>query len=329
MRQYTMQNNALSVPGTASTTAGLTNGFSKPSNTKLPTGDDVAFALSYSEVANFCSNERFRRGANPETEPSNNIAKANFAKLHRPDSTATHNFGAWLRSPGDFNGTAGALSFSRGTAFQFHSTNAISNECGLLYPALWVDSDIFMETRTVTGLVWPLAVDDLGIPGFLDMHKVTIELRTTFLTPAPPALRTTATLLNNDALGSFTFEKVPLGTYILHISRPGFLTRAMPVIISESSPQTISLVPPSTHENNIFVLWWGDCTDDLIIDAKDRMMLMQLMPYHIDAYMDTYIASCDLNADGNIDGQDLMALDEMLGRMIFDYPGAEFIDIYN
>ncbi|MCL2775282.1 MAG: hypothetical protein FWD71_18335, partial [Oscillospiraceae bacterium] len=150
LRQFTVQNNAISTPGTASTTAGMTNGFSKPTNIKIPSDSaDVAFALSYSEVANFCSNTHDIRNANPETQQSVSIAKANFAKITIPASGtyngSYYNFGAWLRSPGDVSGTMGALD-NTGRAFQFHISG--SSESGLVYPALWVDSAIFDPVLT-------------------------------------------------------------------------------------------------------------------------------------------------------------------------------------
>ena len=55
LRKFTVENNAKTVPGTASDTEGVTNGFSNPTDTKRATGKDIAFALSFSEVVNFVS----------------------------------------------------------------------------------------------------------------------------------------------------------------------------------------------------------------------------------------------------------------------------------
>ncbi|MCL2775292.1 MAG: hypothetical protein FWD71_18385, partial [Oscillospiraceae bacterium] len=140
LRQFTVQNNAISALGTASTTAGMTNGFSKPTNVKIPSGsNDVAFALSYGEVANFCSITHDIRGANPQMQPSSNIATKNFAKITVPQ---VYEYGAWLRSSGDVSGTMGALDYT-GRTFQFQLSSSTSSESGLVYPALWVDSAIF------------------------------------------------------------------------------------------------------------------------------------------------------------------------------------------
>ena len=145
LRQFTVQNNAISVPGTSSSMAGMTNGFSKPTNVKIPSGsNDVAFALSYGEAANFCSvTHDIRPIINDlQMQPSSSIAQKNFAKITIPAYTTGYRYGAWLRSPGDVAGTMGALN-NDGRAFQFQLSHTPSEECGLVYPALWVDSAIF------------------------------------------------------------------------------------------------------------------------------------------------------------------------------------------
>ena len=66
-------------------------------------------------------------------------APENFAKM----PSLSVNRGMWLRSEGDLVDTAGFLglfSSSNGRAFQMYYNNA---ETGLVYPALWVQSDIF------------------------------------------------------------------------------------------------------------------------------------------------------------------------------------------
>jgi len=152
LRQYTMQNNAISTPGTSSTSAGLSNGFSKPTNTYAPTGTDVSFILSFGEAANFISEYRFVRDRIPSTEQSPYVAARNWAKIYIPMYT-TSDFstccGAWLRSPGDLAGTMGALANdyppSRGRAFQLYIDHALTRETGYVYPALWVEQGVFNE----------------------------------------------------------------------------------------------------------------------------------------------------------------------------------------
>ena len=140
LRQFTVQNNAASVLGTSNKAAGgLTNGFSKPTDIKISSGaDDVAFALSYCESANFISKQYALTGGGGY-EDSSQIAVSNFSKLNIPQTWC---YGMWLRSPGDNSTyqTGGALDYTGGV-YQFHITH--ENEHGLIYPALWVDSAIF------------------------------------------------------------------------------------------------------------------------------------------------------------------------------------------
>jgi len=146
IRQYSMENNAKLVPGTASTKAGLTNGFSTPSYKQRGTGNDVAFVLSFSESANFISSHSFVRGRMPTTDVSSTIAVANYQKIKIPPVQAPyHASGAWLRSPGDITGTVGAISQElnyRGRAFQQYIPYS-QFERAYMYPALWVDKGIF------------------------------------------------------------------------------------------------------------------------------------------------------------------------------------------
>jgi len=186
------------------------------------------------------------------------------------------------------------------------------------------------EGRTITGLVSPMAVNDRGLAGFLQRHDVVVELRPTFKTPATAALSTKAVLLNNDGLGQFTFENVPLGTYVLYIKRPGYLARPMMVIVSALDPPVIKLEPPGAADKGIFNLWWGDCNGDGRIDNEDILMVMELLNLRINAFDPLYNPACDLNADGLIDNEDiLMVLDPgMWNKIILDYPGASDVDVF-
>jgi uncharacterized repeat protein (TIGR02543 family) len=141
LRDYTMQHNAKITLGTCNSKAAMINGISRPTIYQVGVGDDIAFALSYSEAANFVSKSHFMRLMNPSIQPSNHIAVKNYNKINIPDG---YIYGMWLRSPGDVCGTAGALSNNTdfGRAFQSVIANN-NNEFGLVYPALWVDSDIF------------------------------------------------------------------------------------------------------------------------------------------------------------------------------------------
>ena len=139
LRGYTVQNDAADKLGMGSTQAGMANAFSKPTTYQVGDGNDVAFALSYTEAANFCSKTHDVRGANPEMQPSANAAKANWSKLSLPQ---VYEYGMWLRTPGDLSQTAGALDYT-GRAFQFRLDPSGNSERGLVYPALWVNAAIF------------------------------------------------------------------------------------------------------------------------------------------------------------------------------------------
>jgi hypothetical protein len=189
--------------------------------------------------------------------------------------------------------------------------------------------DNAMEGRTVTGFVAPMATDDLGLPDFLKMHDIIVELRPTFRTPAAPALSTLSVLQNSSGLGKFTFENVPLGSYVLYIYRAGYLTRAMKVNITNTSPATVELRPPGTEDNGIFNLASGDTNNDLIIENKDYMMILELIGEDVDVNDPRYNPACDLNADGIIDDLDLLMVYARFGMVIWDYAGAGDIDIFN
>ena len=148
LRQFTYENNAKSVLGTATTTAGLTNGFSSPSSVKRGTGNDIAFVLSFSEAVSFMASYSFIRGRNPATAPTGAIAQANSDKLNIPPiQTGYVSSGMWLRSVGDITGTMGVVVNEGGyrlRAFQHYVTYDMQQRA-YMYPALWVDSAIFLD----------------------------------------------------------------------------------------------------------------------------------------------------------------------------------------
>ncbi|MCL1816457.1 MAG: dockerin type I domain-containing protein, partial [Clostridiales bacterium] len=104
--------------------------------------------------------------------------------------------------------------------------------------------------------------------------------------------------------------------------------RAMPVTVAANSPATIALAPPGTEDKGIFNLWAGDCNNDLIIENKDYMMILELLSEGVNIYDPRYNPACDLNADGKIDDLDLLMVYAKFGLVIWDYAGAENIDIY-
>jgi hypothetical protein len=141
LRAFSVQANPLDVLGTSSTDAAVKNGYSIPTAKQADKGDDVAFALSYGESAQFLSLTRFTR-ASVANVKSSDIAAANFSKVSIPKA---YMHGMWLRSPGDVNNTHG---FLENTGRDFQMIYSISdNTRGLVYPAMWVGSGIFDEEK--------------------------------------------------------------------------------------------------------------------------------------------------------------------------------------
>ena len=140
LRAYTVETNALYTLGTSSNFASLYDGYSKPTRFNARAGNDICFALSYTEAANFLSRVRFIRGANPNLQPSPELAISNYLKIVPIPQLYTD---IWLRSPGDVNGTNSAITYSttlqHGTVFQKNQVYETAN----VHPALWVDSAVF------------------------------------------------------------------------------------------------------------------------------------------------------------------------------------------
>ncbi|MCL1805683.1 MAG: FIVAR domain-containing protein [Clostridiales bacterium] len=136
LRSFTVSNNASYVPGGApGYPASLTDGFSKPTSYRVGTGNDVAFALSFSEAANFVSKEYTTVPGGTVYAESGPIAAKNFGKL-APYSFPNE---IWLRSPGASAGSAAAMGHTFGRIHQ-NNTGSATN---LVYPALWVHNSIF------------------------------------------------------------------------------------------------------------------------------------------------------------------------------------------
>ena len=155
LRDYTMRNTALDALGSGPVPAGFTDGFSKPEEEKAPFGLDVAFALSFGEAANYISNTYAYTGF---AGPSSAIAQGNFAQITMPDGSKAYEL-MWLRSPGSTAETVSTLHYT-GHAFQTYWDER-DGERGLVYPALWVDSEIF-DKITPGGTIVP---DDPGTGG--------------------------------------------------------------------------------------------------------------------------------------------------------------------
>ena len=149
LRQYTVQNTAFYTLGTCCEQVSLYDGFSMPLPFRSGYGNDVAFALSYTESSYFLSVYHFMRGLSIANQVSPMFAAMNFYMMNIPNTY--ENF-MWLRSPGDIAGTIASLSSAYGTypgrTFQDYMAFSATRQ-GLVYPALWVDSSIFATTGTV------------------------------------------------------------------------------------------------------------------------------------------------------------------------------------
>ncbi len=138
LRSFTVTNDALNALGTgAANSSGKDDGFSKPYADRDSKGLDVAFALSYGEAVGFVS-KTYAWGGGAEGN-SVQEAAANFGSLQMPGGDPRYNQ-LWLRSPGTAESMASSLSTS-GRVFQTPVND--TREYGLIYPALWVYSDIF------------------------------------------------------------------------------------------------------------------------------------------------------------------------------------------
>jgi len=141
IRNFSVQTHVSEAIGTSTWPVSVNDGFTKPSQVLLSRGEDVAFALSYGEAANFLSMFHFLRNTPIANAPSSDIARANYAKINIPTSYAY--YGMWLRSPGDAPNTAASLSNSFSQSVPGRVFQANLCERGLIYPAVWVDEDIF------------------------------------------------------------------------------------------------------------------------------------------------------------------------------------------
>ena len=166
MRNYTASHNALSEMGYWSF---VNSGFSTPGS-KVKTGNDVAFLLSFAEAAMFCSTQ-YSSGNGTNYIKSSAAATANFNKLP-VFSGGQAEKQWWLRTQGDpsvinrvcsvglggFNIWGSAT--MEGAVNQYQCSSTVIK----VRPALWVDSGIFEADKyaitvnyykdSITGTNW-------------------------------------------------------------------------------------------------------------------------------------------------------------------------------
>jgi len=267
LRSYTVQNNAANTLGTSSNTASLTNGFSKPTTNQVRTGDDVAFALSYSEAAEFLSKTHDVRGMNPQVQPSNANSIINFNKITIPQM---YGYGMWLRSPGDISYTAGELDYT-GRVFQGQIDPSGNNERYLVYPALWVESSIFPGSNVgyvvhyyLTGTTISVAPDKIGsgnVGSSVTENAIDVSGYTAV---APTSVSKTLAASGNEFVFYYTENSVP-AVYTVHYYLTGTTTKVandkyavgfVGSSVTESAvtvPGFIALAPTSLK--NYYLIW--------------------------------------------------------------------------
>jgi len=150
LRDFTVQNNALSAVGSWTSTS---SGYSRPTTTSARTGNDVAFLLSFAEAAMFCSTQY--APSSTSYVLSSSEATSNFNKLpHISGPQPTNHW--WLRSGGGLSDracTVGLGGFnSWGTSAMNGAVNQyqVSSNIIKVRPALWVGSGIFENQYQVT-----------------------------------------------------------------------------------------------------------------------------------------------------------------------------------
>ena len=120
LREFTMGNTSSANIGAFNNSV---DGFSKPSDTAMSNGADVAFLLSYSEVARYLS----------KIDATNTGAIGNFGRFEMKTGEKM-----WLRSPNPSLTSSVGILESAGSANVMESTMT-----GTMHPALWVKSSIF------------------------------------------------------------------------------------------------------------------------------------------------------------------------------------------
>lgn len=143
LRNFTVQNTALSAIGSGPVANGADDGFSNPIEQLAPFGDDTAFALSYGEAANFISKLFLWENGGHSESPE--LAQSNFDKITIPPGSSLYNK-MWLRSPGNNKDNVSSLGL-KGLVFQtlLSGGSGVDKDFGVVFPALWVESRIFDE----------------------------------------------------------------------------------------------------------------------------------------------------------------------------------------
>ena len=151
LRDYTIRANPLQEIGQL----GQRNtGLSRPSGNLVRFGDDVAFLLSFSEAAQFCSELYAGDVRHVMMYPSHSFAISNYNKLSfnpTPPGGAHREF-FWLRSGGttlaNYDRSASVVGTIGPTCRNAVVSTTVKNTNPVLRPAVWVSQDIFEAAPT-------------------------------------------------------------------------------------------------------------------------------------------------------------------------------------
>ena len=144
MRDFTVNSDVLQKLGSFASLS--MQGYSKPTETPARTGNDVAFLLSFSEAASFCSMQYATSTTTWVASPA--IAQSNFKKLSPLPMAGLGDFW-WLRSPGhSASSTPCASSVGSHSTSMANMVYASSSQAPYPYvrPAVWVKSTVFETT---------------------------------------------------------------------------------------------------------------------------------------------------------------------------------------
>ena len=176
----------------------------------------------------------------------------------------------------------------------------------------------YVQTFTVTGQVSPVVYYDQGFgPEFLLAFAITAQILNT---SCQTLYATMAEIVDETAIGPFTFTNIPPGSYILYLHRPGYLARTMAFTVSAGGPSTVTLEPP---DGPVFTLKPGDVNGDGVVDMTD----INLIDYTINTFTvpgfgePGYDPAMDLNATGRVNVADIVVADANLCARASDYPG--------
>ncbi|MCL2163362.1 MAG: InlB B-repeat-containing protein [Oscillospiraceae bacterium] len=154
LREFAVTNNAMYHWGTYGTD--YVDGMSLPMGEPAPTGDDIAFALSYCEAVFYCSTQYLVRQTGTGDAPlkaSSKEATSNYNKLLPVYTGANQSPAYWLRTPGQGLQYAGSVGYSGGSPDSLTkgrvNQNTIIGYFGHYRPAMWVNSDIIKGEGTV------------------------------------------------------------------------------------------------------------------------------------------------------------------------------------